>query len=164
MSACIPRSWRAVYWQEERKRHFHTYVAPRSLATSGKQVYIPNLKQTALTNPEIQMNKILLLFLLLHLHTCNKTWTCAPIKQGFVKVHLCTNFGWNPMRIYRVMHVKLGQKKVCHKPLARMSWHLACRWSNHWSSAYLWFKMNQAKSHQDMKPSPTLVKIMQLIS
>jgi len=58
--SCGPRSQHTtpwVYWQEEIKLDFHTYVAPRSLTQMqpnllqrcppGRQVYIPNLMQIA---------------------------------------------------------------------------------------------------------------------
>ena len=79
---------------------------------------------------------------LLHtLHFAHKTQTHAPIElkfdthRGLIKVHLHTNFGWNPIKIYKVIefsHKKAeGLARLQGKLLEGINWNLACRWSNH---------------------------------
>ena len=81
--SCGPRSRRAtpwVYWQEERKRHFNTFVSRWSLiqlelkllqsCPPARRVYIPNLKEIAPAISGIRAAKVLtfssLFFFLVH--------------------------------------------------------------------------------------------------
>jgi len=100
-------------------------------------------------------------------HTCifgYKTWMHILIEltlgshKELIKAHLYTNFGWNLIRIHRDLW-RIFRSKVCHTNRVSRTWNLACRRSNHHSSVFLWFEMNWTKSHQDMKPNPTSVKI-----
>jgi len=81
-------------------------------------------------------------------------WKCTH--KGSLKVHLWTNFGWNPIRIYGVKKDYLVEGLSClqGKLFAGISWNLACRWNNHHRSAFLSLEMNQGKDHWDMKPNP----------
>ena len=69
--AGTPHPW--VYWQEERKRHFHTFVSQWSLiwlepnllhsCPPARGVYIPNLKEIAPAISEIRAAKVSFFFL-----------------------------------------------------------------------------------------------------
>jgi len=50
-----------------------------------------NLKQIAPANPEIRVSKIFL-----------GGGVLISSHEGLIKAHLCTNFGWNPMKICRL--------------------------------------------------------------
>jgi len=49
--------------------------------------------------------------------------------------------------------------RLLGKLLRGLSWNLACRWSEHSRSAFLWFERNPKKDHGDMIQNPTGVKI-----
>jgi len=40
-----------------------------------------------------------------------------------------------------------------------IGWNLACRWSKHYRSAFLWFERNPEKDHRDMTQNPNWCQI-----
>jgi len=62
--------------------------------------------------------------------------------------------------IFRIKKVD-GLSRLLGKPLEGIGWNLACRWSNHRRSAFLWFERNAVKDYGDMTQNSTGVKIMQ---
>ena len=129
--SCGPRSRRAtpwVYWQEERKRHFHTFVSWWSLiwlepnllhsCPPAKGVYIPNLKEIAPAISEIRAAKVSFFFFVFFFfffvfsHTCKNCYTKqtrTPIalkfgtQKGSQKANPSIKFGTNPMNGSGVM-------------------------------------------------------------
>jgi len=100
-----------VYWQEEIKLDFHTYVAPRSFA-AGWGVYITNLMQIApLRVPKVSF-KILILRLFAHLENHYKTRMHARIKlklgtqNGCITANLRTNFSARFPKLWLIVYVK----------------------------------------------------------
>ena len=139
-----------------------------------RQIYIPNLKQITPANPEIWVSKVSKNSFVFSYSFCtlrifdHNLQTHTPIKlllgtrKGLIKVHLHTNFYWNPIKIYGVMIDFLRKKSLSRlqgKPLGGIGWNLACRWSNHHWSAFLGFERNREKDHGDMTQNPTGVKI-----
>ena len=82
-----------------------------------------------------------------------------PILVGiWFKIYGVT--GYNQFFVWKKSNISQSYRVA--KPLEGIGWNLACRWSNHCRSAFLWFEMNREKDYRDMAQNPTGVKIMQI--
>jgi len=85
--------------------------------------------------------------------------------KGLIKLHLCTNFGWYPIRIYEVMtdfsHKR--KSKVCHANKVNY-WKELVETSLIYGIIIIgvpfWFERNEEKDHGNMTQKQTGVKIM----
>ena len=136
--SCGPRSRRAtpwVYWQEERKRHFHTFVSrwylirlePNLLQSfpPARGVYIPNLKEITQAIPRYEWPKFRFFFFFVFSHTCKNCYnkqTRTPIaltfgtQKGNPTANPSINFGTNPMNGSGVMtdYSRKTRSICCH--------------------------------------------------
>ena len=169
-----------VYWQEDKECYFHTYVALRPIiriqpnllqrCSQTRWIYIPNLgkscSQSWDTSEQIfslSFHSLCIFDRDLRMHTLIKLKFSAH--EGLIKSHLCTNFGWNPMKIYGVM-VDFTEKKVedlsClqGRLLEGIGWNLACKWSNHHRNAFFVFEKVPEKTSEIWRKNQPVSKLL----
>jgi len=73
-------------------------------------------------------------------------------QKGLIKAHLCTNFGWNPIRIYGVMIDFLCEKGHAYRINHCKELDETCYVDGVTivGVLFLWFKMSWGKDHRDM--------------
>jgi len=172
-TTCSPRSrcvtpW--VYWQDDKECNFHTYVALRLLTRiqpnllqrcpRTRRIYVSNLKQivhasNSRDTSEQSFEMISSLFSSsFRTHFAFSAITCKRILlSSWNLVHVMGSyFGWNPMKIYRVM-IDFSCPILQGKPLHVGGVTII--------GVPFWFERNPEKDHGDMTENPTCFKITQ---